>query len=139
MGDSGSMLLGLLLASAAVTLTGQVDPNAISVASSGPTLLPLLLPFAVLAIPLADLLLAVARRVKAGKSPFAPDNQHLHHRLLKAGNSQLRSALILYLATAAIAFPVTILAFAPWWIALLSALALIMVTLFLSYRGKVKK
>jgi len=39
MGDSGSMLLGLLLASAAITLTGQVDPNAISAESRGPTLL----------------------------------------------------------------------------------------------------
>ena len=139
MGDSGSMLLGLLLASAAITLTGQVDPNAISAASSGPTLLPLLLPFAVLAIPLADLLLAVGRRVKAGKSPFAPDNEHLHHRLLGAGNSQLRTAFILYLWTATIAFPVTVLAFAPWWIALLTALALMLITLILSYRGKVKK
>ncbi|CAB4662690.1 unannotated protein [freshwater metagenome] len=139
MGDSGSMLLGLLLASAAITLTGQVDPNAISAESAGPTLLPLLLPFAVLAIPLADLLLAVARRVKAGKSPFAPDNEHLHHRLLASGNSQLRTAFILYMSTAAIAFPVTILAFKPWWIALVTALALIGATVIISKKGKVAK
>ena len=139
MGDSGSMLLGLLLASAAITLTGQVDPNAISAESAGPTLLPLLLPFAVLAIPLADLLLAVARRVKAGKSPFAPDNQHLHHRLLSAGNSQLKTALILYLWTATIAFPVTVLAFAPWWIALITALSLISITLLISRKSMVPR
>ena len=136
MGDSGSMLLGLLLASAAITLTGQVDPNAISAASAGPTLLPLLLPFAVLAIPLADLLLAVGRRVKAGKSPFAPDNEHLHHRLLSAGNSQLKTAIILYLWTATIAFPVTVLAFAPWWIALTTAIVLAAITLAVSKIGK---
>ena len=124
MGDSGSMLLGLLLSAAAITLTGQVDPNAISAESLGPTLLPLLLPFAVLAIPFLDLLLAVGRRVKAGKSPFAPDNQHLHHRLLGAGNSTNKTALILYLWTATIAFPVTVLAFAPWWVALITVLVL---------------
>ena len=139
MGDSGSMLLGLLLASAAITLTGQVDPNAISAESGGPTLLPLFLPFAVLAIPLADLLLAVGRRVKAGKSPFTPDNEHLHHRLLAGGNSQLRTALILYMCTATIAFPVTILAFEPWWIALVTALGLIAATIVISKKGKVLK
>lgn len=136
MGDSGSMLLGLLLASAAITLTGQVDPNAISAESGGPTLLPLLLPFAVLAIPLADLLLAVSRRIKAGKSPFTPDNEHLHHRLLSAGYSQPRTAFILYLWTATIAFPVTVLAFAPWWIALLAAGVLIAITTLISKTGK---
>ena len=122
MGDSGSMLLGLLLSVAAITLTGQVDPNAISAEKLGPTLLPLLLPFAVLAIPFLDLVLAVSRRVKAGKSPFAPDNLHLHHRLLSAGNSTGQTILILYLWTATIAFPVTVLAFAPWWVAVLTAL-----------------
>ena len=122
MGDSGSMLLGLLLSVSAITLTGQVDPNAISAEKLGPTLLPLLLPFAVLAIPFLDLLLAVSRRIKAGKSPFAPDNLHLHHRLLKAGNSTGQTVLIVYLWTATIAFPVTVLAFAPWWVAVLTAL-----------------
>jgi UDP-GlcNAc:undecaprenyl-phosphate GlcNAc-1-phosphate transferase len=122
MGDSGSTLLGLLLSVSAITLTGQVDPNAISAEKLGPTLLPLLLPFAVLAIPFLDLLLAVSRRVKAGKSPFAPDNLHLHHRLLSAGNSTGQTVLIVYLWTATIAFPVTVLAFAPWWIAVLTAL-----------------
>lgn len=122
MGDSGSMLLGLLLSVSAITLTGQVDPNAISAEKLGPTLLPLLLPFAVLAIPFLDLLLAVSRRVKAGKSPFAPDNLHLHHRLLSAGNSTGQTVLIVYLWTATIAFPVTVLAFATWWVAVLTAL-----------------
>lgn len=122
MGDSGSMLLGLLLSVSAITLTGQVDPNAISAEKLGPTLLPLLLPFAVLAIPFLDLLLAVSRRIKAGKSPFAPDNLHLHHRLLSAGNSTGQTVSIVYLWTATIAFPVTVLAFAPWWIAVLTAL-----------------
>ena len=138
MGDSGSMLLGLLLSVSAITLTGQVDPNAISAEKLGPTLLPLLLPFAVLAIPFLDLVLAVSRRIKAGKSPFAPDNLHLHHRLLSAGNSTGQTVLIVYLWTATIAFPVTVLAFAPWWIAVLTALFFALLSAFvMKFRKKV--
>jgi UDP-GlcNAc:undecaprenyl-phosphate GlcNAc-1-phosphate transferase len=138
MGDSGSMLLGLLLSVSAITLTGQVDPNAISAEKLGPTLLPLLLPFAVLAIPFLDLVLAVSRRIKAGKSPFAPDNLHLHHRLLSAGNSTGQTVLIVYLWTATIAFPVTVLAFAPWWIAVLTALFFALLSAaVMKYRKKI--
>jgi len=138
MGDSGSMLLGLLLSVSAITLTGQVDPNAISAEKLGPTLLPLLLPFAVLAIPFLDLVLAVSRRIKAGKSPFAPDNLHLHHRLLSAGNTTGQTVLIVYLWTATIAFPVTVLAFAPWWIAVLTALFFALLSaVVMKYRKKV--
>ena len=50
-------------------------------------LLPLLLPFAVLAVPFVDLALAVVRRTRAGRSPFAPDKEHLHHRLMEIGHS----------------------------------------------------
>ncbi|MEZ7822250.1 MAG: MraY family glycosyltransferase, partial [Candidatus Nanopelagicales bacterium] len=91
MGDTGSMLLGLLLASATITLSGQVDPSALSRGVFLPTLLPLILPFAVMALPLADLGLAVIRRTRAGRNPFAPDKRHLHHRLLEMGHSQRRA------------------------------------------------
>jgi UDP-GlcNAc:undecaprenyl-phosphate GlcNAc-1-phosphate transferase len=137
MGDSGSMFLGLMLAASAITLTGQVDPNAISAEKLGPATLPLLLPFAVLAIPLADLILAIVRRIKAGKSPFASDKEHLHHRIMRAGNTQQRTAFIMYLWTATIAFPVTVLAFAPTWVAGLVAATLLIVTVIFS-RGKSK-
>lgn len=132
MGDSGSMLLGLLLAASAITLTGQVDANAISAENSGPTLLPLLLPFAVLAIPLADLSLAVIRRLGSGRSPFAPDKEHLHHRLLTAGNSHQRTVLIMYLWTATVAVPVTVAAFAPLWIAGIVAIFLAILSVVFS-------
>jgi UDP-GlcNAc:undecaprenyl-phosphate GlcNAc-1-phosphate transferase len=139
MGDSGSMFLGLLLATSAITLTGQVDANAISAERAGPTLLPLLLPFAVLAIPLLDFLLAIIRRVRAGKSPFAPDRDHLHHRLLARGFSHQRTAVIMYSWTATLAVPVTIAAFEPVWAAILAALILGTATFFLNFkRGKFK-
>jgi UDP-GlcNAc:undecaprenyl-phosphate GlcNAc-1-phosphate transferase len=132
MGDSGSMFLGLLLSSAAITLTGQVDANAISAENQGPTLLPLLLPFAILAIPLIDLVWAIIRRARSGRSPFAPDKEHLHHRLLGAGNSHPRTALIMYCWTATVAIPTTVLAFCPMWVAGITALVLVSISLALS-------
>jgi len=138
MGDSGAMFLGLLISASAITLTGQIDPNAISEAKLGPTLLPLFLPFAVLAIPLSDLVLAVIRRIAKGKSPFSPDKEHLHHRLMSAGKTQQRTAVIMYLATATIAFPVTIAAFQPIWVAALSAVVLLAITISV-YRLKLEK
>ena len=51
MGDSGSMLAGLLLSAIVITLTGKIDPYAVGDATLLPALMPLLLPFAVLAVP----------------------------------------------------------------------------------------
>ncbi len=135
MGDSGSMFLGLLLAASAITLTGQIDPNAISAEKLGPTLLPLMLPFAVLAIPLIDLFSAIFRRLRAGQSPFSSDKDHMHHRILRAGNSHLRTTLIMYLWTATIAFPVVVSAFAPLWAAAMVAGAMLAFTLYYSKSG----
>jgi UDP-GlcNAc:undecaprenyl-phosphate GlcNAc-1-phosphate transferase len=117
MGDSGSMFLGLMLAASAITLMGQIDANAVFAENIGPAALPLLLPFAVLAVPLLDFGLAILRRIRQGKSPFAPDNEHLHHKLMKLGNSQLRTTVILYFATAMLAVPAMLSAFLPVWLA----------------------
>ncbi|MCA1711441.1 MAG: undecaprenyl/decaprenyl-phosphate alpha-N-acetylglucosaminyl 1-phosphate transferase [Actinobacteria bacterium] len=104
MGDSGSMLIGLMLAGAATSLTGQFNYANLPATVTFPALLPLLLPFAVLAVPFIDLLLAVFRRTRAGRSPFAPDKAHLHHRLLEIGHSHTRAVLIMYFWTALLAF-----------------------------------
>jgi UDP-GlcNAc:undecaprenyl-phosphate GlcNAc-1-phosphate transferase len=104
MGDCGSMLIGLMLAGAATSLTGQFNYANLPTATAFPALLPLLLPFAVLAVPFIDLLLAVVRRTRAGRSPFAPDKAHLHHRLLEIGHSHTRAVLIMYGWTALLAF-----------------------------------
>jgi UDP-GlcNAc:undecaprenyl-phosphate/decaprenyl-phosphate GlcNAc-1-phosphate transferase len=112
MGDSGSMLLGLMLSAATVSLLGRLDPNAISTAGYFPALLPLLLPLAVVAVPFVDLLLAVARRTRSGQAPWAPDKLHLHHRLLRLGHSHARAVLIMYLWSALIAGGAVTVAFA---------------------------
>ena len=113
MGDTGSMMLGLLLAAGVITLTGQVDPAALSGGTLLPTLLPVLLPLAVFAVPLVDLLLAVIRRTRAGRNPFAPDKQHLHHRLLEMGHSQRRAVLLMYAWAGLIAGAAVAVAFVP--------------------------
>jgi UDP-GlcNAc:undecaprenyl-phosphate/decaprenyl-phosphate GlcNAc-1-phosphate transferase len=102
MGDSGSMLIGLVLSASALTLTGQFSTTDLTGAGGAqanflPTLLPVLLPISILIVPLADLVLAVVRRTRAGRSPFAPDKQHLHHRLLEIGHSHRRAVLIMWL------------------------------------------
>lgn len=113
MGDTGSMLLGLLLAASTITLSGQIDPSSVAGGTLLPTLLPILLPVAVMAVPLADLGLAVFRRTRAGRNPFAPDKQHLHHRLMEMGHSQRRAVLIMYAWTALVAGAAVAVAFAP--------------------------
>jgi len=109
MGDSGSMLIGLMLSAAVISLTGQINYAALaslgpSAANTLPVLVPLLLPFAVLAVPVVDLLLAVVRRTRAGRSPFAADKEHLHHRLMEIGHSHARAVLVLYFWTALLGF-----------------------------------
>jgi UDP-GlcNAc:undecaprenyl-phosphate/decaprenyl-phosphate GlcNAc-1-phosphate transferase len=99
MGDTGSMLLGLLLAYVPISSIASLPPYASlpRAANRFPEILPLLLPAAILVIPYADLLLAVVRRTRAGQSPLAPDRKHLHHRLLDIGHSHRSSVLIMYL------------------------------------------
>src|SRR4051794_11882103 len=110
MGDSGSMLLGLVLSGSALSLTGQFAAVDMSRGAGGsqasllPTLLPIVLPISILIVPFADLVLAVIRRTRAGRSPFAPDKQHLHHRLLEIGHSHRRAVLIMWLWAGLIAF-----------------------------------
>jgi UDP-GlcNAc:undecaprenyl-phosphate GlcNAc-1-phosphate transferase len=102
MGDAGSTLVGLLMAIGAIAVTGQMDPSTLGRSQLLPAFLPIILPFAILLLPLADFALAVFRRVSAGKSPFSADRKHLHHRLLDMGHSHLQAVLILYAWTAVV-------------------------------------
>ncbi|GCD34836.1 undecaprenyl-phosphate alpha-N-acetylglucosaminyl 1-phosphate transferase [Streptomyces chrestomyceticus JCM 4735] len=113
MGDSGSMLIGLVMAAGAVSVTGQVDPDLLNLKAGSvreathamvPVYIPLLLPLTIIAVPVADLVLAIVRRTWKGQSPFAADRGHLHHRLLEIGHSHSRAVLIMYFWSALIAF-----------------------------------
>ena len=102
MGDGGALLLGLLMSASALTVTGQIDPSITTNADAVPAFLPLILPLAILVLPLLDFTLAVLRRLRAGKSPFAADRKHIHHRLQDFGHSHLGSVLVFYVWTAVI-------------------------------------
>jgi len=110
MGDSGSMLLGLVLSGSTLTLTGQfatVQVNQTGDFNAGnwlAILLPILLPISMLVVPFLDLVLAVVRRTRRGQMFYHPDKEHLHHRLLEFGHSQRLAVLIMWLWAGLIAF-----------------------------------
>ena len=111
LGDSGAYLLGLMLAASTISLTGWLDPSVTAATnvrqSLLPALLPLVLPIAVMALPFIDLLLAVVRRTRAGRSPFDADLKHLHHRLhLELGHSHPGAVLVMYLWAGVLSFGV---------------------------------
>ncbi|OUZ11256.1 undecaprenyl-phosphate alpha-N-acetylglucosaminyl 1-phosphate transferase [Aeromicrobium sp. PE09-221] len=120
-GDSGSMLIGFVLACSAISLTGQFPATSISEGIGGAdasflaAYLPIILPFAILLIPFLDMVLAVVRRTRAGQSPWAPDKMHLHHRLLEIGHSHRRAVLLMYASAALVAFGVVIVSLFSGW------------------------
>lgn len=140
MGDCGSMLLGLMSAATAIVVTGQIDPISISYGRALPAFLPVLLPLAMMLLPLTDMMLAVVRRVSAGKSPFHPDRMHIHHRLLSAGLTHRRVVLVMYMWTAAVVFPLAAWAFIETRQAILTlGLSLIAAFVFTGFMRKTKR
>ncbi|MDN6812404.1 MAG: undecaprenyl/decaprenyl-phosphate alpha-N-acetylglucosaminyl 1-phosphate transferase, partial [Acidipropionibacterium jensenii] len=108
MGDSGALLLGLLLASSTISLTGQVDSSALVASDGGlvPASLPIILPVVILCLPLLDLVMGYVRRTLHGTWFFVADKKHLHHRLLARGHSHVRAVLLMYLWSAVLSFGV---------------------------------
>lgn len=104
MGDSGAMLIGLLLSAACTSASGRINAALYGPADMVALLSPMIVVLAALSIPLLDLVMAVVRRVSQGKSPFSPDKKHLHHRLLHIGHSQKRVVLVLYTWVGVVAF-----------------------------------
>ena len=97
MGDSGSLLLGLLMAASTMVIGGRAPEV------SGTTYFffaPLFLPLFILGVPIADMAFAFVRRTARGQSFHTPDKDHLHHRLLRLGHGHRRSVIILWLWTA---------------------------------------
>jgi UDP-GlcNAc:undecaprenyl-phosphate GlcNAc-1-phosphate transferase len=110
MGDSGSMLIGVMLAAATTTASGRIPFASTDGRDVVGLLAPLIVLAAVVFVPLLDLLLAVVRRTRAGASPFSPDKMHLHHRLLEIGHSHRRAVLLIYLWSGVLAFGAVALA-----------------------------
>jgi UDP-GlcNAc:undecaprenyl-phosphate GlcNAc-1-phosphate transferase len=117
MGDSGSLMLGLLLAAATISMTGNIDPSAqVGGNPNVAIFLPVVLPLAILSVPLLDVLLAVVRRTRAGRRPWHPDAEHLHHRMLRLGHTHVQAVLLLYLWAAVVALGVVSFAFVSGWV-----------------------
>jgi UDP-GlcNAc:undecaprenyl-phosphate/decaprenyl-phosphate GlcNAc-1-phosphate transferase len=110
MGDSGSMLIGLLLAAATTSASGKISIIGADATDVLALFAPLIVLAAVVFVPLLDLLMAVVRRTRKGLSPFSPDKMHLHHRLLEIGHSQRRAVLLIYLWAGVLAFGAVALA-----------------------------
>ena len=115
MGDAGSLLLGTLIAAATISFAGDLDPAAVSGTGDASVafMLPLLVPLAILAVPLWDFAASIVRRVRSGQKPWEADGRHLHHRMLKIGHTHRAAVLILYLWSIGIALGLVSMAYWP--------------------------
>jgi UDP-GlcNAc:undecaprenyl-phosphate GlcNAc-1-phosphate transferase len=112
MGDTGAMVLGLLMAAATMLIGGQ------SYDYSGVTYFffaPLLVPFVILGVPILDTVFAIVRRTAKGKGLAARDLEHLHHRLMRLGHGHRRTVLVLWAWTAVLSALVLYPTFSPRW------------------------
>ncbi|NLS08517.1 undecaprenyl/decaprenyl-phosphate alpha-N-acetylglucosaminyl 1-phosphate transferase [Nesterenkonia sp. MY13] len=116
MGDTGAMLLGLVMAAGALIITGSLQEHSEAFRFRNvPAYMPVLLPLAVMILPVLDLVLAVIRRTARGALPFSPDRGHLHHKLIDPGYSHPQAVLLLYLWAGLFAFGAVSFNFLPWW------------------------
>ena len=99
MGDSGSMLLGLVLGAATVIGIGSV-PSGVNETGVILAYAPLLIPLSVVALPIADAFLAIVRRARRRRSVFHADKEHLHHRLMDLGHGHRQAVIVMYVWSA---------------------------------------
>ena len=103
MGDCGSNLLGLLLACVAVEGTLKTQ-----------SLIALVLPLVVLAVPFLDTTFVVLKRLKYRRPVYQADREHFHHRMDRIGFSTRRTVLYLYAWTMMLAGLALALRFVPY-------------------------
>ncbi|NWN88019.1 MAG: undecaprenyl/decaprenyl-phosphate alpha-N-acetylglucosaminyl 1-phosphate transferase [Micrococcaceae bacterium] len=99
MGEVGAQLIGLLMATAAVAVTADLGALEGFRFRNIPAYMPILLPLAVMLLPLLDLVMAVLRRTARRSSPFTADRGHIHHKLVDGGYTHRQAVLLLYLWT----------------------------------------
>jgi UDP-GlcNAc:undecaprenyl-phosphate GlcNAc-1-phosphate transferase len=88
MGDTGSQLLGFTAVVLAVKTT------------QGNTPLSPVLPLIILGLPVLDTLTVMVQRISQGRSPFSPDKNHFHHRLINVGLSHSEAVFVIYVIQA---------------------------------------
>ena len=85
MGDAGSQLLGFAVGVLSLRAT-QSGTSALSAAT----------PILLLALPILDTLSVMVQRVSEGRSPFSPDKNHIHHKLLAMGFDHHEAVMVIY-------------------------------------------
>ncbi len=136
MGDAGALLLGLLLAASTISMTGSVDPNSSAATTStlAAFLLPVLLPVAIMALPIVDMGLAIVRRTRSGQLPWRPDALHIHHQMLRIGHSHRRAVALLYLWSGLIAVGAVSFAYVRPWVSIIGIAAVAVMAGLLTWR-----
>lgn len=114
MGDTGALLLGLLLGVATIAGVGR-NPYPPAGGDLAVIAIPIALPLLVLALPFTDVVLAIGRRIRQGKGVTRADKEHLHHRLLDIGHTHRGAVLLLYLWSALISACALAVAFLEGW------------------------
>jgi UDP-GlcNAc:undecaprenyl-phosphate GlcNAc-1-phosphate transferase len=102
MGDTGAMLLGMLVAISTIAGVG-LDPFPPTGGEVAVLALPLLVPLLVLGIPFLDVILAIVRRMRRGLGIAHADKQHIHHQLMLIGHGHREAVLLMYLWSALLA------------------------------------
>lgn len=102
MGDTGAMLLGMILAIATIAGVG-LDPFPPTGGDVAVIALPLLVPLLVLGVPFLDVVLAVVRRMRRGLGIAHADKEHIHHQLMLIGHGHRQAVLLMYLWSALLA------------------------------------
>lgn len=130
MGDCGSNFLGFSIA--IISILGVAKTY---------TILVIVAPLIVLALPIFDTIFAIFRRMIKGKSIkaiFQPDNGHLHHRLMQIGYTQKEAVLILYGVATTLGMFAIILLESGIWKAI--SFALLIIAIFaIGYNDLLKK
>jgi len=85
MGDCGSNLLGFIISILSLYSFKEVDMG-----------INIMYPLIFLSVPLLDMFFVISKRILNKKSPFYPDRNHLHHRLLKIGFNEFNTVQMIY-------------------------------------------
>lgn len=96
MGDSGSLVVGMLVAILSIKFNQfNIDMTMPFAIGASPTV-----SFAVVVVPLIDMLRVMTIRILQGRSPFVADNNHIHHRILTLVPNHFKVSLIMITANA---------------------------------------
>jgi UDP-GlcNAc:undecaprenyl-phosphate GlcNAc-1-phosphate transferase len=104
MGDTGSQVLGFSAVVLAVKIT------------QGSSAFSPVLPLIILGFPVLDTLTVMVERVREGRSPFSPDKNHFHHRLMRLGLSHADAVFAIYVIQAAMIVSAVVFKYYSEWV-----------------------